>query len=375
MHPGFGHHNPSLVSIPMQKGQRSVSTWTGYAGLGVGLVLIVLLFRSIDMHRSIELIASIGFSSVFILLPFFALHFFETLAWVEVFPPGTKGIRFWPLMQIQVIAETDSMTLPAGVAVGEPLRPYLCNRQMGIDTPVAVAAVAVRKLLLGAMQGVYTVIGALAGFMLLQQVSQDLTGFGGLGYLMLAVGTGVFLLFMVFLLLILNSNAATALHRMLMLVPFKRAKEWLLQRESGFLDTDRQLRSFRGASPLRLFKSTFWYLLGWAMLALESFIILRLLGVDISFSQVLAIDTTLVMLRAVFFFIPSGLGIQDLGYLAFFQAIGIPDAMAYGGAFILLRRFKEVLWYSSGYLLMFLSGVHLSDADGVERQKYVRGER
>ncbi|ABB23835.1 lysylphosphatidylglycerol synthase transmembrane domain-containing protein [Pelodictyon luteolum] len=359
----------------MQKGKRSVSKWTGYVGLGAGLALIVLLFRTIDLQRSIELISSIGFSSVFILLPFFALHFFETLAWVDVFPPGTKGIRFWRLMKIQVIAETVSMTLPAGVAVGEPLRPYLCHRQMGIDTPVAVAAVAVRKLLLGAMQGVYTVIGALAGFMLLQQVSQDLTGFGGLGYLMLAVGTGVFLMFMIFLLLILNGNSATALHRMLMLVPFERARAWLLLRESGFQDTDLHLRSFSSSSPLRLLKATFWYLLGWAMLAFESYIILRLLGVAISFPQVLAIDTTLVMLRAVFFFIPSGLGVQDLGYLAFFQAIGIPDAMAYGGAFILLRRFKEVIWYSSGYLLMFLSGVHISDAGRIEGPARVKGEQ
>ncbi|TCD48354.1 lysylphosphatidylglycerol synthase transmembrane domain-containing protein [Chlorobium sp. N1] len=346
----------------MQKAKSAFSSWTGYLGLILGLVLIVVLFNSIDLERSLELIASIGFRSVFILLPFFGLHFFETLAWVQTFPPGTSGIRFWILMKIQVISETVSMTLPAGVAVGEPLRPYLCNRQMQIEVPVAVASTAVRKLLLGAMQGVYTVIGALAGFMLLQKVSTSLIGFPGLGWLMLAIGIGVFVLFMFFLLVILNGSSARTLHRMLMMVPFKRVQAWLLERESGFHDTDQHLSRFSGSSLKSLMKATFWYLVGWIMLALESYIILRLLGVEISFSQVLAIDTTLVMLRAIFFFIPSGLGIQDLGYLAFFQAIGIPDAMAYGGAFILLRRFKEVLWYSSGYLVMFLSGVHLRDA-------------
>ena len=108
-----------------------------------------------------------------------------------------------------------------------------------------------------------------------------------------------------------------------------------------------------------------FYILAWFTLAIESYIILTLLGVHISFIQVLAIDTAITLLRALFFFIPSGLGVQDLGYLAFFQALGMHDFLAYGGAFVLLRRFKEVLWYAAGYGVMFFSGVHLRDAERV----------
>jgi len=211
------------------------------------------------------------------------------------------------------------MTLPAGMALGEPLRPFLCNRMMGIPYPVSVAAVTVRKLLLSAMQGVYTIIGTVAGFMMLQRVSPALTGFHGLGFFMLATGIAVGLIFLYFLLTALKGNSAQSIHSLLMMVPGKKVKEWLIQRESGFSDTDEHLRSFHGGSPASLWQATFWYLVGWAMLAVESYIILRLLGADISFPTVLAIDTTLVMLRALFFFIPSGLGIQDLGYMAFFS--------------------------------------------------------
>ncbi len=107
-----------------------------------------------------------------------------------------------------------------------------------------------------------------------------------------------------------------------------------------------------------------FYILAWFTLAIESYIILTLLGVPISFVQVLAIDTSITILRGLFFFIPSGLGVQDLGYLAFFQALGLQDFLAYGAAFVLLRRFKEVLWYAAGYGVMFFSGVHLHDAEG-----------
>ncbi len=345
--------------------KKSSFSWTGYVGLALGIILIIYLFSQLDLYRSAELISSIGFSSAFILLPFLALHLLETFAWTRVFPRSILTIPFFKLLKIQFIAETVSMTLPAGVAVGEPLRPFLCNRFIGIPLPSGVASVAVRKLMLGVAQGLYTIIGSLAGFSLLQVVSVRMLGFEGLGYLMVGAGMVVFMLFLFFLLLLLNGKAAQNVHRLLMLVPFQRLKSWLLVKESGFLDTDEELRSYRGSLARKLVPVLFIYLLAWSTLALESYIILRLMGIEISFLQVLAIDISLTMLRTLLFFIPSGLGVQDLGYLAFFQAIGMPDVLAYGGAFVLLRRFKELVWYAVGYGIMFFSGVHLHDADGV----------
>ncbi len=345
--------------------KKSSLSWTGYVGLGLGIILIVYLFSQLDLLRSLELISSIGFSSLFILLPFFSLHLLETFAWTRVFPRSITTIPFFKLLKIQFIAETVSMTLPAGVAIGEPLRPFLCNRFIGIPLPSGVASVAVRKLMLGVAQGLYTIIGSIAGFSLLQVVSVRMLGFEGLGYLMVMVGFVVFSLFLFFLLLLLNGKAAQNVHRLLMLVPFKRVKTWLLVKESGFLDTDEELRSYRGSFVVRLVPVLFIYLVAWSTLAIESYIILRLMGIEISFLQVLAIDIALTMLRTVFFFIPSGLGVQDLGYLAFFQALGMPDVLAYGGAFVLLRRLKEVIWYAVGYGIMFFSGVHLRDVEGV----------
>ena len=349
----------------MQMVKKSASSWIGYAGLGLGVILIVYLFSKVDLQRSVELISSIGVSSVFILLPYLALHIIETVAWIRLFPGTVTVIPFLTLLKIQFIAETVSMTFPAGVAVGESLRPILCRRFLDIPVPAGVASVAVRKLMLGVAQGLYTIIGVIAGFSVMQAASVPMLGFEGLPFIMLGAGSAVFLLFLLFLLLLLNGKAAHKLHGLLMLVPFQRVKTWLLAKESGFLDTDKELKSFSAPFSGRLFLLIFIYLFAWFMLAIESYIILKLLGLEITFSQVLAIDTSLTMLRALFFFIPSGLGVQEIGYLAFFQAIGMPDVQAYGGAFVLLRRFKEVLWYAFGYGIMFFSGVHLRDAERV----------
>jgi uncharacterized membrane protein YbhN (UPF0104 family) len=342
--------------------KKSSSTLAGYIGLVLGIILIVFQFRQIDFAGVIGRISSIGISSVFILLPFLGLHILETIAWIKVFPPSIKTIPFFKLLKIQLIAETISMTLPAGVAVGEPLRPFLCSRFIGIPLPAGVASVAVRKLMLGLAQGIYTIIGAIAGFSLLQTVSIPMLPVGVLGYIMAGTGLVVFLLFLFFLLLLLNGNAAHNLHKVLMFIPFKSVKKWLLAKEGGFSDTDEELKSFDAPFTGRLFLVLLIYILAWFMLAIESYIILRLLGVEITFLQVLSMDTAITMLRALFFFIPSGLGVQELGYRIFFQALGIHDFQDYG-AFVLLRRFKELLWYTFGYGVMFFSGVHLHDAD------------
>lgn len=351
----------------MQTSKKSGSTWTGYAGLCLGIILIVYLFSQVDLVGAISHISTIGISSVFILLPYLALHVLETIAWFRLFPGSTVPISFFKLLKIQLIAETVSMTFPAGVAVGEPLRPFLCLRFMGIPLPAGVASVAVRKLMLGVAQGIYTVFCAIIGFSFLQTVSIKMLGFEGLGYIMIATGTGVFLIFLSLLLLLLNGKAAHNLHRLLMLVPFKRVKTWLLAKESGFLDTDAELKCFSGSFSSRLYPIMLIYVLAWFMLAIESYIIMTLLGIQVTFVQVLAIDASLTMLRVLFFFIPSGLGVQDLGYMAFFQALGIHDFLAYGGAFVLLRRFKELLWYAFGYGIMFFSGVNLRDAEQVSQ--------
>jgi uncharacterized membrane protein YbhN (UPF0104 family) len=348
----------------MRMTKKSGSTLAGYIGLGLGFILIVFQFRHIDFVGVFGRISSIGFSSVLILLPFLALHLLETFAWIKVFPPSITAIPFFKLLKIQFIAETISMTLPAGVAVGEPLRPFLCNRFIGIPLPAGVASVAVRKLMLGVAQGLYTIIGAVAGFSLLQKVSIPMLPVGVLGYIMAGTGTVVFLVFLSILLLLLNGNAAQQLHKFLMFVPFKRVQRWLLAKESGFLDTDVELKSFDPPFAGRLIFVLLVYILAWFMLAIESYIILRLLGVELSFLQVLSMDTAITMLRALFFFIPSGLGVQELGYRVFFQALGMHDFQDYG-AFVLLRRFKELLWYTFGYGVMFFSGVHLHDAEGL----------
>jgi len=352
----------------MQKQNNKARKWPGYAGLVAGVALIGYLFSKVDFAASVKMIGSIGISSVWILVPYLCLHILETLAWQKLFPKNVGPVPFGALFRIQLVSETVSMTLPAGVAVGEPLRPWLCRKFLGIPLTDGFASVAVRKLLLGVSQGIYTLLGAIAGFGMLQAVSSQMIGFDGLGIIMVIAGVAVAVVISMLLLLLTNGKAASGLHGLLMKIPLKKVTAWLLKRQEGFSETDRKLQHFKSDGTGALLPVLVLYVGAWMTLAVESYLILHFLGLKVTFLQVLAFDTALTILRAIFFFIPSGLGIQDLGYLAFFHALGFPDYLAYGGAFVMLRRLKEVIWYAIGYGVMFMEGIHLQDAQQVSEE-------
>jgi uncharacterized membrane protein YbhN (UPF0104 family) len=65
-----------------------------------------------------------------------------------------------------------------------------------------------------------------------------------------------------------------------------------------------------------------------------------------------------LLFRHVMFLLPAGLGAQDAGYVAFLAALGVPNPVSLGAAFVVLKRGKELLWAAVGYALLFADSRH-----------------
>ena len=76
----------------------------------------------------------------------------------------------------------------------------------------------------------------------------------------------------------------------------------------------------------------------------------------------LAFEPVVSFARSAAFFIPAGLGVQDAGYMAFLQRAGIPDTVNRAAAFVLLKRFKEVVWIAIGWILLLAARARQRDA-------------
>jgi hypothetical protein len=66
----------------------------------------------------------------------------------------------------------------------------------------------------------------------------------------------------------------------------------------------------------------------------------RLLGVELSLAQALAIDGTVAGLRTFGFLVPGAAGVQEASYMLAAAVFGIPPAVAIAGSFA--RRARDL---------------------------------
>jgi hypothetical protein len=151
--------------------------------------------------------------------------------------------------------------------------------------------------------------------------------------------------------LLVSAHVAQRIYRLLRAVPVTRIRSWVSAHEQAFRNTDdltRQLLSNLSANAPVPFA---WLGASWVMESVESWLLLLVLGVHLGFTEVLAFEPAVSLLRSLAFFLPGGLGVQDAAYLQALQSpsasVVLPPATA--AAFVLLKRFKEVFWIVTGF--------------------------
>jgi hypothetical protein len=211
---------------------------------------------------------------------------------------------------------------------------------------------AVRKYLLVLSQALFLTLVFIAAFSELSRASRALLGVPGLQYVpaLAALVLGA-----------VSLGAAFALHKgavvgrlfeLLSRIPSIKLRGWLMARRAGFDDVDEGVVRFFAAGRFRAFLTALPFLLGWALEAFETYLLLQLLGVEISVVGALGIEALVVLIRHLLFMLPAGLGAQDIGDVAFLSAFAVPDPASVGAAFTLLKRSKEAFVALVGYLLL-----------------------
>jgi uncharacterized membrane protein YbhN (UPF0104 family) len=148
-----------------------------------------------------------------------------------------------------------------------------------------------------------------------------------------------------------RGRIAERVSRVLGKARFARVNAWMETRHHRFARADVQLARLSKSS--RVGMSAAWRMFGlWFFEGLETYVILRLLDAPLAFLEVMSIDAALSVVRSSAMFAPAGIGIQDVGYLAMLEALGVPNASALGPAFIVVKRLKEAIWIAVGFVML-----------------------
>jgi hypothetical protein len=100
-----------------------------------------------------------------------------------------------------------------------------------------------------------------------------------------------------------------------------------------------------------------WFFAYWCTEAAETLLFMALLGIPVTMQQLAAIETVVSALRLAAFFLPSGIGIQDIGYAAMMASVGCVSAPGDASGFVLLKRVKDIFWASLGYMFLVAKGI------------------
>lgn len=328
-----------------------IRTWLPRVIALAGVALFVRALRGSDLGATLAIVGARGPLLLLGLLPFAVQMGLSAAAWGRILAMLRHPVSWARLLAVSVAAEAMLMSIPGGTAVAESFKPWMLLRDEGVPVGSSTASVAAKKTLLAFAQALYLLIALFAGAPLLVAISPAVLGREGLLALVCAAAVAMALVGAGLTLFFGSGVVAQRVRGALGAVPIAALRGWLEARRSAFTEADFALLRLRRLRPHRMLPSLVLLLAAWLVEAVETWLILRLLGVALSPQAALVTEATVVLLRHVAFFVPSGLGVQDAGYLAFLDALGVPRPAA--TAFILVKRAKELSWIAAGYLLLF----------------------
>jgi uncharacterized membrane protein YbhN (UPF0104 family) len=326
----------------MSKRVRVAATILGCA---VAAYLVARLLAHADASATWRAIGSRGPLVLLAPLPFalgMTIDAYGTVVLLRVLGSRTTLTQMLP---VRIASEALHLSVPAGFVASDTATAVLLEARSDVPVRDGLVASIARKWLVMRAHALYIALGATVGFPALVALSK-----GGLGAALpwVVLGSAAVPLGASWMLRtgLLGPATFARLHAALSHLPSKRLGRWLEARRSEAVATDAQLARLRAGRHATT-AATLAFLGCWCVEAVESALLLRMVGADIGFGAVVAIEAGLSLVRSLAIVVPSGLGVVDLGYATVLPMLGIDSANA--AAFVLLKRTKELAWVLAGY--------------------------
>tara|TARA_A100001388_G_scaffold45375_1_gene29671 strand:- start:1330 stop:2319 length:990 start_codon:yes stop_codon:yes gene_type:complete len=292
----------------------------------IGIFLFKWVYEFFGSKESLELITENKSKLFFIILIHIPTLFFDAMAW-KVFIKNENFSILWSFI-ITWVSQASGKFFPTGTVTGEFIRIYLGTKKglsfhESSSTVFADLVIATFSLFLIASLSFLIVLSNNVIFF-----QNDNSFYIVISLLLLLSGCVFFYFFINRRLLRFFLNLKNPLNFKL-----KRNNIKLL------LKIDYSLFKI-SSNKLNIFKATITRLLGWISGALEIYVFLMIINVEVSFVDVILIEAFTGLIRSVVFFIPAGLGVQELAFVIIGSHVGLSDSVSFSMA--IGRRIREI---------------------------------
>ena len=292
----------------------------------IGIFLFKWVYEFFGSKESLELITENKSKLFFIILIHIPTLFFDAMAW-KVFIKNENFSILWSFI-ITWVSQASGKFFPTGTVTGEFIRIYLGTKKglsfhESSSTVFADLVIATFSLFL------------ISSFSFLVVLSNNVIFFQNDNNFYIVISLLILLGGCVFFYFFINRR----LLRFFLNV--KNPLNFKLKRNNIKLLLKVDYSLFKiSSNKLNIFKATITRLLGWISGALEIYVFLMIINVEVSFVDVILIEAFTGLIRSVVFFIPAGLGVQELAFVIIGSHVGLSDSVSFSMA--IGRRIREI---------------------------------
>lgn len=303
-----------------------------------GLALLVVVVTQVDLAKVKTYLAEMGWAFPLIFLPYIVVYCSDTFGWKFAFGPSLS-IPFRTLFLTRIGGEAVNNLTPFAYLGGEPVKAHVLTR-FQVPLIQAMAASIIAKLLISISQFFFVILG---GILALSHLVTRPDVLWPLVVIILIVGV---------LLAGLSYGLRVGLFSILFWVldRWKLTPSFMERWRAQLHQLDETIGGFSRQHPSLLVVSLGFHFLGWVLGSLEVLAIFYAVGIPISVREAIAIEALASVVKALAFFIPGSLGVQDGGNVLLLALFGYPSS--FGLTFSLVRRMRELLWISLGLLVL-----------------------
>ena len=274
--------------------------------------------------------------AVILCVPVIFVQFFDTLGWRFAFL--RESVAFSALVSSRLAGEAFNLITPTAALGGEAVKAWLLRERAPIEATLSSVIVAKTTITIG--QGLFLLVGIAVAWSTILNGSALLHGMLWL----LAVETIALALFVLVQTRGMLGWTGRLLERLGVSPGHGRAT---LGR------VDDALGQFYRTAPRRLALSIAFHFVAWLLGSVETWLILKFLGVEVSLATATVIEAFGTAIRVATFLIPASLGALEGGFVAIFLALGLSAPTAI--SFSLVRRIREVAWIAIGLVAFALT--------------------
>ncbi len=254
--------------------------------------------------------------------------FLDSLSW-RILIKDNK-ISIWWCTIITWIAQTASKIMPTGILTGEFVRIYLGRKRK--VSMAQISATVIGDLALATLSLMIMGIVSIFIFFYYKDYGNELLDFTyiSIGIVSIMLGS------LFFCLAIRYRVIKIFIRKFISIKKLKRFSNF----SRNLLKTDYVLYNL-SFEQKRIFSGLMVRLMGWLGGALEIYIFFWIIDIEISIIDVVMIETFTALVKAIIFFIPAGIGIQELSFILIGNFVGLSNPVAFSMA--LGRRFREIM--------------------------------